>query len=53
MIALEVEPVVHKYPEADEEVSVTLPLDPILVDPFAEIVGVAGAVSIVVTLFVD
>jgi len=52
-IAFELAPVVHRYPVAVDDVSVTLPLDPILVDPLAEIVGAAGAVSMVVTLFVD
>ena len=48
-----VEPLSQEYAVADEEVSVTLPPVPILVDPLAEMVGVAGAVSMVVTLFAD
>ena len=43
----------HRYELADDEVSVTLPPVPIFVDPLAVMVGVAGAVSMVVTLFAD
>lgn len=48
-----VDPSSHRYELAEDEVSVTLPPAPILVDPLAVMVGVVGAVSIVVTLFAD
>lgn len=48
-----VDPSTQRYALAEDDVSVTLPPDPILVDPLAVMVGVDGAVSIVVTLFAD